>query len=79
MQPPDLPFLTYWRAKCFCDDQHKPYRDVADQHPLGDDGPRGDKSDRVNYVQKALDELLAGKPVTTTQTKAYGWSVKYAS
>lgn len=44
-----------------------------------DDDPRGDKTDRVNYVQKALDELLAGKPVTTTQTKAYGCSVKYGS
>ncbi len=44
-----------------------------------DDDPRGDKDDRVNYVQKALDELLAGKPVTTTQTKAYGCSVKYGS
>ena len=34
-----------------------------------DDDPRGDKADRINYVQKALDELLAGKPVTTTQTR----------
>lgn len=44
-----------------------------------DDDRKGDKSDRVNYVQKALDELLAGKPVTTTQTKPYGCSVKYGS
>lgn len=42
-----------------------------------DDDPGGDKSDRVNYVAKALDEVLAGKPVTTSQTKAYGCSVKY--
>jgi peroxiredoxin len=45
-----------------------------------DDDPAGDKgSDRVNYVQKALDEVLAGKPVSTSQTKSYGCSVKYGS
>jgi peroxiredoxin len=31
-----------------------------------------------NYVAKALDEVLAGKPVTTAQTKSYGCGVKYA-
>lgn len=36
------------------------------------------KSDTVNYVAKALDELLDGKTVSTPQTKAYGCSVKYA-
>ena len=30
-----------------------------------------------NYVVKAVDEVLAGKPVTTAQTKSYGCSVKY--
>lgn len=30
-----------------------------------------------NYVKEGLDELLAGKPITTPQTKAYGCSVKY--
>ncbi len=30
-----------------------------------------------NYVAKALDEVLAGKPVTTAETKSYGCSVKY--
>ncbi len=30
-----------------------------------------------NYIVKALDETLAGTPVTTAQTKAYGCSVKY--
>jgi hypothetical protein len=30
-----------------------------------------------NYVVDAVDELLAGKPVTTPQTKSYGCSVKY--
>src|SRR5207247_4975661 len=32
-----------------------------------------------NYVKAALDESLAGKPVTTPQTKPYGCSVKYKS
>lgn len=36
------------------------------------------KSDTVNYVAKALDELLDGKSVSTPQTKAYGCSVKYS-
>ncbi len=31
-----------------------------------------------NYVAKALDEVLAGKPVSTQQTKSYGCGVKYA-
>jgi peroxiredoxin len=45
-----------------------------------DNDPAGDKgADRVNYVQKALDEILAGKPVSIPQTQSYGCSVKYAS
>ena len=31
----------------------------------------------VNYVKQALDEALAGKPVSIPQTDAYGCSVKY--
>ena len=31
-----------------------------------------------NYVKAALDEVLAGQPVTTGQTKPYGCGVKYA-
>ncbi|MCX6969849.1 MAG: thioredoxin family protein [Verrucomicrobia bacterium] len=30
-----------------------------------------------NYVAAALDDVLAGKPVSTPQTEAYGCSVKY--
>lgn len=33
----------------------------------------------TNHVKVALGEVLAGKPVTTAQTRAYGCSVKYAS
>lgn len=37
-----------------------------------------DISSSTNYVVKALDELLAGKTVSTSETKPYGCSVKYA-
>jgi peroxiredoxin len=37
------------------------------------------KADAVNYVEKALDELLSGKPVSTPETKSYGCSVKYSA
>lgn len=31
----------------------------------------------TNYIKQALDEALAGNPVSTPQTEAYGCSVKY--
>lgn len=40
-----------------------------------DDSPKG--PGKTNYVTKAVDELLAKKPVTTKETKAYGCNVKY--
>ncbi len=45
-----------------------------------DNDPHGDKAaaDKVNYVSKALDEVLADKPVTTAETKSYGCGVHYA-
>lgn len=43
-----------------------------------DDDPRGTTDDPTNYVATALDEVLAGTPVTTPETKPYGCSVKYA-
>lgn len=45
-----------------------------------DDKPTANSSDiegAVNYVSTALDEISAGKPVTTSKTKSYGCSVKY--
>ena len=45
-----------------------------------DDTPSTDPRDvktAKNYVAAALDELAAGKPVTTAATRAYGCSVKY--
>lgn len=31
----------------------------------------------VNYVRRALDEAMNGKPITTASSRAYGCSVKY--
>jgi peroxiredoxin len=42
-----------------------------------DDDRGPEKAGKTNYVAKALDELIAGKPVTTTTTQPYGCSVKY--
>jgi len=42
--------------------------------------PSADQSDipnATNYVQAALDEAMAGKPVTTASTRPYGCSVHY--
>lgn len=36
-----------------------------------------DAATAKNYVSAALDEVIAGKPVTDAQTKPYGCSVKY--
>ncbi|HOJ38603.1 MAG TPA: thioredoxin family protein [Ignavibacteriales bacterium] len=36
-----------------------------------------DVKDAKNYVSKALDELLSGKPVTEQSAQSYGCSVKY--
>ena len=44
-----------------------------------DSDPRGSGGEAVtNYVAAALNEVLAGKPVTTVETTPYGCSVKYA-
>lgn len=43
-----------------------------------DDDPRGNKPDRVNYVEAALSEIFAGKNVSVTTTKPYGCTIKYA-
>ncbi|MEN8126357.1 MAG: thioredoxin family protein [Planctomycetota bacterium] len=46
-----------------------------------DNAPRGkvpEGAEKVNYVDKALTELLEDKPVTVAKTKPYGCSVKYA-
>lgn len=42
-----------------------------------DNNRSADKPGDVNYVSKALKEILAGKPVSEAQTRPYGCSVKY--
>jgi peroxiredoxin len=47
-----------------------------------DNKPSADPADIAtakNYVTTALDEAMAGKPVTTPTARPYGCSVKYAS
>ncbi len=34
-------------------------------------------SDSHNYVSAALDQAMAGKPVETASSRAYGCTVKY--
>ncbi len=50
------------------------YNGALDNAPLGK-VPAGEQY--VNYADKALDELTAGKAVSTATTKPYGCSVKY--
>jgi peroxiredoxin len=50
------------------------YAGAIDNAPDGDPS-EGDKV--VNYVESALADLAAGRPVAQAQTKAYGCSVKY--
>lgn len=38
---------------------------------------KGDVKGAKNYVRQALNESMAGKPVSTATTEAYGCSVKY--
>jgi peroxiredoxin len=58
---------------------------IAKDGALAYDGAIDDKADpshdpksAKNYVSEAVSELIAGKPVTVSQTKPYGCSVKYA-
>jgi peroxiredoxin len=51
------------------------YEGAIDSKPSTDPG---DITSSTNYVKSALEEAMAGKPVSTAQTKAYGCSVKYA-
>ncbi|MHC4524101.1 MAG: redoxin domain-containing protein [Planctomycetota bacterium] len=50
------------------------YQGAIDNAPMGK-APEG--KEKVNYVDQALSELLAGKEVSTPKTKPYGCSVKY--
>jgi len=54
------------------------YRGAVDNSPDGERGaPKG--GTLVEYVPAALEDLRAGRPLRTTETKAYGCGVKYAN
>jgi peroxiredoxin len=54
------------------------YKGAIDNSPDGEGGsPSGGKL--VNYVDQAMEDLAAGRPMRTASTKAYGCSVKYGS
>lgn len=42
-----------------------------------DDDPRGSKSQKTNYVDDALRNLIDGKPIAVATTRSYGCSIKY--
>jgi peroxiredoxin len=52
------------------------YRGAIDNSPDGEgESPSGGKL--VNYVEAAISDVTAGRPVATPETEAYGCSVKY--
>jgi peroxiredoxin len=54
------------------------YRGAIDNSPDGEgESPEGGKL--LNYVDAALTDLAAGRPVAIPETEAYGCSVKYQS
>jgi peroxiredoxin len=54
------------------------YRGAIDNSPDGEgESPSGGKL--VNYVDAALSDIAAARPVATPETEAYGCSVKYGS
>ncbi|MEJ5258812.1 MAG: redoxin domain-containing protein [Anaerohalosphaeraceae bacterium] len=53
---------------------HIAYQGAIDNAPLG---KVPDNEKYVNYVEQALDALLAGKEPPVKETKAYGCTVKY--
>ncbi len=50
------------------------YQGAIDSKPSAD---AQDIPTSTNYVKAAIEEAMAGKPVTTASTKSYGCSVKY--
>ena len=52
------------------------YRGAIDSIASADES---DLASAKNYVAAAIDELLAGKPVTMSETKPYGCTVKYGA
>jgi hypothetical protein len=42
-----------------------------------DDDPRGRNTTPTNFVEKAVNALVAGQPVSPSTSEPYGCSVKY--
>ncbi len=42
-----------------------------------DDNPENSKAVKIKYVENAIEELIAGKEISTKQTKAIGCSIKW--
>jgi peroxiredoxin len=53
------------------------YAGAVDNSPDGE-GKSPEGGTLINYLTQAAQELLAGKPISKPQTKAYGCSVKYS-
>jgi peroxiredoxin len=53
------------------------YRGAVDNSPDGE-GESATGGKLVSYVEAAIADVAAGKPVATAETKAYGCGVKYA-
>lgn len=53
------------------------YSGSVDNAPQGKTRPEGAKT--INYVDRALSELVSGRPVSTLETELMGCTVKYAS
>jgi hypothetical protein len=51
------------------------YDGAIDNRP----SPEGDPRTAKNYVRAAVGELLAGKPLSVSETKPYGCTVHYAN
>ena len=51
------------------------YDGAMDNNPR----PSGDPRKAKNYIRNAVEELIAGKPVTDSKTKPYGCAVHYTN
>jgi peroxiredoxin len=56
------------------------YKGAIDNSPDGEGlSPQGEAGKLVNYAESAVESILAGRPVSPRETRAYGCSVKYAN
>lgn len=55
------------------------YSGAIDNHPRPSAPTEREKAGIVNYVEQALEQIIAGETVTRPETRPYGCGVKYAS